>query len=99
MLLTAMLLLAQDKVVLGEGKHKYEWIPGWAKLPQGKTFAPTHGCVQVDAKDNVYVLTDNADAVMVFDKDGNFIKSWGKDISGGSAHGMSIVKKIGRAHV
>jgi DNA-binding beta-propeller fold protein YncE len=83
----------QDKIILGDGKHRYEWIKGWAKLPEGKTFAPTHGCVQVDSKDNVYVNTDNSDAVIVFDKDGKFLRSWGKDIAGGSAHGMTIVKE------
>ncbi|HYE99307.1 MAG TPA: hypothetical protein VEJ18_10370 [Planctomycetota bacterium] len=85
--------VSQDAVVLGDGAHKYEWIKNWAKVPEGKTFAPTHGCVQVDSKDNVYVNTDNKDAVLVFDKDGNFLRSWGGDMAGGSAHGMCIVKE------
>jgi hypothetical protein len=85
---------AQDApVILGDGKHRYQWIRNWARLPEGKSFAPTHGCVQTDAKDNVYIATDNADAVMVFDKEGTFVKSWGKDIAGGSVHGMHITKE------
>jgi hypothetical protein len=87
-------LFAQDAPIrLGTGKHTYEWVKGWAKLPDGKSFTPTHGCVQVDSKDRVYVNTDNADAVIVFNPDGTFLKAWGKDISGGSAHGMCIVKE------
>lgn len=84
---------------LGTGKHTYEWVKGWAKLPEGKTFAPTHGCVQVDSKNRVYVNTDNQDAVIVFSPEGKFLKSWGQDISGGSAHGMSIVQSGGAEFV
>ena len=84
---------SQDAVILGDGAHKYQWIKDWAKLPEGKTFAPTHGCVQVDSKDRVYINTDNKDAVMVFEADGTFVKAWGGDIAGGSAHGMCIVKE------
>lgn len=88
------LAFGQEPIILGAGKHRYEWVRGWAKLPEGKTLAPTHGCVQVDSRDNVYVNTDNpGEAVFVFDRDGNFLKSWGKDIAGGSAHGMQIVKE------
>ena len=39
------------KIILGEGAHKYEWIEGWAKLPEGmKYVGSTHGNVQVDSK-------------------------------------------------
>lgn len=91
--------VGQDRILLGDGEHRYEWVRGWAKLPEGKTFAPTHGCVQVDSKDRVYVNTDNADAVMVFEPDGTFVKSWGREIAGGSAHGMAIVKEGEREFV
>lgn len=84
----------QEPIILGSGKHKYEWLKGWAKLPEGKSLAPTHGCVQVDSKDNVYVNTDNPEAaIMVFDKEGKFLKTVCRDIAGGSAHGMQIVKE------
>ncbi len=85
--------LGQEPIILGAGNHRYEWVRGWAKLPEGKTFAPTHGCVQVDSKDRIFVNTDNDDAVMIFEKNGAFVKSWGKGIAGRSAHGMSIVKE------
>lgn len=84
---------AQDKVLLGTGTHQYEWVPGWAKLPEGmKNFGNTHGSVVVDSKDRIFVNTDTEHAVMIFDADGKFIKSWGKDFRGG-AHGMTIAKE------
>lgn len=82
----------QDKVILGSGTHKYEWIPGWAKLPQGmKYVGSTHGNVGIDAKDRVYVNTDTDNAVMIFEPDGTYVKAWGKDFKG--AHGMKIAKE------
>ena len=85
--------VAQDKVVLDGGpNHKYEWLPGWAKLPNGmKYVGSTHGNVGVDAKDRVYFNTDTENAVMIFEPDGTFVKAWGKDFRG--AHGMKIAKE------
>jgi hypothetical protein len=88
----ASLFAAQDKVILGEGAHKYEWIKGWAQLPEGMKFVgSTHGNVAVDAKDRVYFNTDTENAVMIFENDGKFVKAWGKEFKG--AHGMKIAKE------
>ncbi len=82
---------AQDKVVFGDGVHKYEWIPNWAKLPEGmKYVGSTHGNVGVDAQDRVYFNTDTENAVMIFEQGGKFVKAWGKEFKG--AHGMKIAK-------
>lgn len=81
-----------NKVVFGDGVHKYEWIPGWAKLPAGMKFVgSTHGNVQVDSKDRVYFNTDTENAVIIFEADGTFVKAWGKEFRG--AHGMKIAKE------
>ena len=83
---------AQDKIILGDGAHKYEWIKGWAKLPEGmKYVGSTHGNVGVDAKDRVYFNTDSDNAVIIFEPDGTFVKGWGKEFRG--AHGMKIAKE------
>jgi hypothetical protein len=82
----------QDQVILGDGKHRYEWIKGWLKLPEGVKLGSTHGCVEIDSKDNVLFNTDGAHAVIIVDPDGNFVKSIGKDFQGG-AHGMTLAKE------
>jgi hypothetical protein len=83
---------SQDKVILGDGKHKYEWVKNWLKLPEGVTLKSTHGCVAVDSKDRIYFNTDNEHSVIIVEADGTFVKSWGKDFKGGS-HGMTIAKE------
>jgi DNA-binding beta-propeller fold protein YncE len=86
---------ASGKILMGQGKHKYEWVPGWARLPAGMSFGNTHGGIVVDSKGLVYVNTDTDNAVIVFDKNGKFIKSWGKDFKGGT-HGMALAKESGK---
>ncbi len=83
---------AQDKIILGDGAHKYEWQKDWLKLPDGVKLASTHGCVAVDSKDNIYFNTDNENAIIVVEPSGKYIKSMAKDFRGG-AHGMTIAKE------
>ena len=76
------------RVVLGSGAHRYEVVENWAKLPEGWEFKDV-GAVAVDSKDNVYVFNRGEHPMMVFDRDGNFLRSWGE---GGfpRAHGLHI---------
>jgi DNA-binding beta-propeller fold protein YncE len=73
---------------LGQGSYTYEWDGNWAKLPAGKSFGYTHG-IRADVKDNIYVFNQSKDAICTFDKDGNFIRSWGEKYAKG-AHGLFL---------
>ncbi|MGH9834742.1 MAG: hypothetical protein ACRD9Y_17125 [Blastocatellia bacterium] len=88
-----------DPIILGAGNHRYEWIRGWGKLPEGMQYGSTHGAAQVDSQNRVYFNTDTENAIIVFDQDGKFIKSFGKewkaDQEGAGAHGM-LIRKEGR---
>ncbi len=81
-----------DPIRLGTGRHTYQWVRNWAKLPAGMKFGNTHGCIAVDADGLVYLNTDTEHAVMVFRANGEFVRSFGKDLAGG-LHGMIIVKQ------
>lgn len=83
---------ADDKVILGSGDYTFEWVKGWAKLPEGVKYEKTHGCVAVDSKGRVYMNSDSDHAVLIWDADGKFVKSWDKGFKGGT-HGMTIVKE------
>ncbi|MEP7270052.1 MAG: hypothetical protein ABI882_01030 [Acidobacteriota bacterium] len=80
---------AAASIVLGEGRHRYEWITGWAKLPDGMAFGNTHGAVVIDRQGRVLMNSDTENAVIIFDPNGKFIKAWGKEWKGGS-HGMAL---------
>ncbi len=64
-------------MLYGAGKHTYELVDGWAKLPEGWGFIDVCGLC-IDSKDRVYVLNRGAHPVMVFDRDGNLLTSWGE---------------------
>ena len=73
---------------VGDREYRYEVIPDWAKLPPGWTFGWIPG-VAVDSQDRVYVYSRSEHPMVVFDRDGNFLTSWGDDVLE-NAHGIFI---------
>ena len=63
--------------IVGSGDYQYRIIEDWAKLPDGWSFKEV-GAVGCDANDNVYVFNRGEHPMMVFDRDGNFLRSWGE---------------------
>ena len=63
--------------VYGIGDFRYNFVENWAKLPSGMTFKECPG-VAIDSQDNVFVLTRGEEPIIVLDRDGNFIRSFGK---------------------
>lgn len=84
-------------MMVGSGSHTYETVEGWGKLPAGVQYGYTHGVV-TDAQDRVYVHNRSKDAVVVFDRDGKFLHSWGEEFAGG-AHGMFLSKEDGSEYL
>ena len=75
-------------VILGSGEHRYRVVENWAKLPDGWEFRDV-AAVAVDSKDRVYVFNRGQHPMMVFDRDGKFLRSWGEGLFG-RAHGIHI---------
>ena len=87
-------VLADDKSgnrlpVVGSGENQYEVIHDWGELPAGQVYGNTHG-VAVDGHGNVHIKHTVGkgatvdDAIVVFDADGKFIRSWGPQYKGGA---------------
>jgi len=73
----------------GSGKYTYELVNDWAKLPKGASFLDIGG-ISIDAQDRVYVLNRSTEhPVMVFDREGNFLTSWGQGLFK-RAHGSGV---------
>src|ERR1700751_4306106 len=64
-------------VTVGRGELFYEPVVDWAKLPPGWSFKEI-GSVGVDGNDNVYVFNRGEHPMIVFDRNGNFLRSWGE---------------------
>ena len=76
-------------VILGTGAYRYEVIDNWAKLPPGREFNADVAAVGVDAQDRVYAFNRGAHPMAVFDRDGNFLRSWGEGVFR-RAHGVHM---------
>jgi hypothetical protein len=97
-----MLLGLQDKAgtrppVLGDAEFKYEAIHDWGELPSHIKWGNTHNVAE-DAQGNIYVhhtvhaTSESPDSVVVFDRNGKFIRSWGREFRG-AAHGLWLQKE------
>ena len=75
-------------MAFGSGKYTYELAEGWSKLPAGWTWGwiPAVAC---DSRDRVYVYSRSEHPLVIFDRDGNFLASWGEGILQ-DAHGLYI---------
>ena len=75
-------------VELGMAEYTYEVAEGWGKLPDGWSFKEA-AAVGVDSKDNVYVFNRGEHPVIIFDREGNFLSSWGEGVFP-RAHGVTM---------
>ena len=61
---------------VGKGKYTYELIENWAALPPGEAFGNV-SAVATDSQDRVYVFQRKDPPVMVFDRNGTYLRCWG----------------------
>jgi DNA-binding beta-propeller fold protein YncE len=74
--------------ILGSGEHRYRVVENWAKLPEGWNLTDV-AAVAVDSKDRIYAFNRGAHPMVVFDRDGNVLRSWGEGLFK-RAHGLHI---------
>ena len=75
-------------VKLGSGSFTYEVAESWEKLPEGYWWRDA-AAVVVDKQDRVYVFNRGEHPMIIFDKDGNFLQSWGEGVFK-NAHGVTL---------
>ncbi|CDX33079.1 peptidyl-alpha-hydroxyglycine alpha-amidating lyase family protein [Mesorhizobium sp. ORS 3428] len=75
-------------VIVGSGDYTYRVVEGWEKLPPGWELGDV-AAVGVDQRDRVYVFNRGEHPMCVFDRNGEFITSWGEDIFR-RAHGIHM---------
>jgi hypothetical protein len=88
--------------IIGVGEHKYECHHNWGELPKNLTWQTTHG-VCVDGEGLIYIKMQGLgnkpqDTVVVFDKKGKFVRSFGSLYHGGG-HGIDLRKEDGKEYL
>ncbi len=79
---------------IGTAPHAYRFNDHWARLPDDIQPGYTHG-VAVDSQGRVIVFNQSEHAILFFDADGNFIKTWDSlpDDRFLGAHGLTYLKQ------
>lgn len=67
----------------------YDVAPGWEQRPAALAHKDVSD-VAVDAEDRVYLLARRASRVIVYDRDGTWIRSWGEGVLSADPHGITI---------
>ena len=75
-------------VLLGQGEFKYKVVEDWAILPENWSFMDVAG-VAVNSKDEVHVFNRGRHPMIIFDIDGNYLRSWGENLFS-RPHGIHI---------
>ena len=72
---------------VGTGKYTYELVEGWGNLPEGWNLGQT--AIVTDSQDRVYLFNRSLHPLIVLDREGNYLDSWGGGVLT-DAHGMFI---------
>jgi DNA-binding beta-propeller fold protein YncE len=67
------------EVTLSSGPFRYKVIDDWAQLPPGWSLNDVGG-VAIDRDDRVYVFNRGERPVIIFDRDGKILDSWGEGL-------------------
>ncbi len=74
--------------VMGQGNFLYEPVLDWARLPRRWSFHEVADTA-VDSKERVYVFNRGEHPMMVFDREGELLCSWGENVFK-KPHGVTV---------
>ena len=66
-------------MLYGTGNYTYELVEGWAKYPKDWSLLDIAG-ITIDSQDRVYVFNRGVHPLLVFDREGNLLTSWGEGL-------------------
>lgn len=75
--------------MVAQTQRSYKLVEGWEKIPPGYTHLDVVG-IAVDPRDRVYILTRFEPRVMVYERDGTFVKSFAEGVFTPRTHGLAI---------
>ncbi len=68
---------------------RYEVVADWEQLPDGYTHLDVVG-VAVDSRDRLFLLGRQQPRVLIYERDGTFVGSWGEGMFTERTHGLMI---------
>src|SRR5213593_3682971 len=80
----------QRRLAMAQGSAlRYEVEEGWEQLPSGYVHRDVAG-VATDSEDRVFLICRGDHPVIVYDRKGNFLSSWGEGEFTYRTHGITI---------
>ena len=79
-------------MIVGQGDYRYEVAEGWEQIPSGWHHGDVAD-VATDSEDRVYVFNRSEHPVIVYDRSGKFLTSWGEGVFS-NPHGITIVGDV-----
>lgn len=70
-------------------RRTFEVVEGWGSFPADLGFSEV-ASVSVGSRDRAYLLTRKEPYIIVMERDGSFVKSWGHDILSFRPHGITV---------
>ena len=77
-----------DQNVFGSGEFRYRVVADWPRWPTNWNVIEVVG-VATDSRDRIFVLSRGEHPVTIFDRDGQFLGSWGEGLFA-RPHGITI---------
>jgi DNA-binding beta-propeller fold protein YncE len=65
--------------VFGSGEHTYRLDEGWGRVPDKWIYGDC-AAIGIDSRDRVYVFNRSVNPLAVFDREGNFLDTWGQGV-------------------
>ena len=62
------------------GGFNFKAVEGWGLGPDGRVFGGVTPAVATDSRDRVYIARREPPAILVYDREGNFLTAWGDDL-------------------
>lgn len=63
-----------------QGGFDYRVVEGWGQGAGGRVFGGVTPAVATDSNDRVYIARRDPPAILVYDREGNFLTAWGEDL-------------------
>lgn len=88
LLTSVLLLVGVARVASADEIPAYQPVAKWPSMPEGSKLGEV-GAVATDSADRVYILHRGKQPLMVFDKDGKFLRAWGDGLFK-KGHGLCV---------
>ena len=76
-------------MIVGTGDHRYRLVEGWGVGPAGREFGGVLPGLDVDSEDRVYIARRSPPALLVYDREGRYLATYGEGVLG-NPHGVHV---------